>query len=304
MRAIEPVKSGTVERDGLQIAYEVFGDGETTVVLTADNIVESRAWKAQVPWLSRRARVVTIDPRGNGRSEGTADPALLGQPVKVADTVAVMDELGIDRAVVVGICSSAWTALLMAADHPGRVDGVIAVGPWAPFLTPPHPWRTQYPDDEIPDTDEGWAKFTYHHVRRDWRGAAEFFFGEIVPEPHSSKVFEDCVGWAMQADPEVLIAEDYSDFGVADRDGTLAVLARVRCPALVVHGDDDRCQPPARADAIAEAIGAEQVTLVGAGHLPMAREPVAVNLAIGAFLDRLERRPARRRYTVPARREK
>ena len=68
MRAVEPTKSGTVERDGVHIAYEVFGDGEPTVVFTADrSIVESRAWKAQVPWLARRARVVTIDPRGNGR---------------------------------------------------------------------------------------------------------------------------------------------------------------------------------------------------------------------------------------------
>ena len=305
MRAVEPRKAGFVERDGLRIAYEVFGDGDQTVVFTPiDAIVESRAWKAQVPWLSRRARVVTIDPRGNGRSEGTTDPALLGHPVKVADTLAIMDELGIDRAVVVGICSSGWTALLVAAGHPDRVDGVIAVAPWAPFLTPPHPWRTQYPDDEIPDTDEGWAKFTYHHVRRDWRGAAEFFFGEIVPEPHSSKVVEDCVGWAMQADPEALIAEDFSDPGVVDRDGTLAVLARVGCPALIVNGDDDRCQPPARHDAIAEAIGAERLTLVGAGHLPMAREPIAVNHAIGAFLDRLERRPVRRRFPVPASRDK
>jgi pimeloyl-ACP methyl ester carboxylesterase/predicted glycosyltransferase len=304
MRAVEPSKSGTVERDGLHIAYEVFGDGETTVVLTADTIVESRAWKAQVAWLSRRARVITIDPRGNGRSDRTTDPALLGCPVGAADTLAVMDELGVEDAVVAGICTSAWWCLLLAADHPDRVRGLILIPPTAPFLVPPHPWRLQYDDEEIPDTDEGWAKLTYHHMRRDWRGAMEFFFGELFSEPHSSKQIEDCVGWALQTDPEVIIADDRSAIGVEDREGTLAVLGRVHCPALVINGDGDRCQPSARHDAVAQAIGAEQLTIVGGGHLPMAREPIAVNKAIGAFLDRLENRPVRRQSTVPWRREK
>jgi pimeloyl-ACP methyl ester carboxylesterase len=308
VRAREPDKSGTIERDGLRIGYEVFGDDQqsrqTVVFVPIDPIVESRAWKAQVPWLSRRARVVTIDPRGNGRSDRTTDPELLGRPNAAQDTVAVLDELGVESAVLVGICGCVWTAMLVAAEHPERVRGLVAVAPFAPFLTPPHPWRVQYDDREIPDTDEGWAKLTHHHLRRDWRGGADFFFGEVVAEPHSSKVIEDAVGWALQTSPEVVIAEDDSPLGSTDRDETLAVLGRVRCPVLVVHGTADRCQPPARADAIAEATGAEQVTLVGAGHLPMARNPIAVNQAIGAFLDRLERRPARRTFSVPARRER
>ena len=55
MRAVEPYLSGRIDRDGVGIAYEVFGGGEQTVLFTPiDPIVESRAWKAQVPWLSRR----------------------------------------------------------------------------------------------------------------------------------------------------------------------------------------------------------------------------------------------------------
>jgi pimeloyl-ACP methyl ester carboxylesterase/predicted glycosyltransferase len=303
VRAREPDRTGSVVRGGVSVAYEVFGDGDRTVVFVPiDTIVESRAWKAQVPWLSRRARVVTIDPRGNGRSDRPADPAAYGSVHAAADTVAVLDELGIGSAVLVGLCSSVWTALLVATGSPDRVDGLVAVAPWVPHLTPPHPWRTQHPFDEVPDTDEGWARVTKWYMRKDWQGSAEFFFGEIVSEPHSSKVIEDCVGWALQTTADVVIASDDASPGVENREQVLEVLGRVCCPSLVIHGDEDRCQPSIRATALAEAIGAEEVVLAGAGHLPMAREPVAVNRAIGGFLDRLDGVRAPRRFVLPARR--
>jgi pimeloyl-ACP methyl ester carboxylesterase len=76
MRAVEPSKSGTVERDGVRIAYEVFGDGERTVLLLPTwSVVHSLAWKAQVPYLARHCRVITFDGRGNGRSDRPAGAA-------------------------------------------------------------------------------------------------------------------------------------------------------------------------------------------------------------------------------------
>jgi pimeloyl-ACP methyl ester carboxylesterase len=54
----------------------VFGEGEPAVVFAPlDPIVHSLAWKAQVPYLARRSRVITIDPRGNGRSDRPQSPA-------------------------------------------------------------------------------------------------------------------------------------------------------------------------------------------------------------------------------------
>ena len=57
----------------------------------------------------------------------------------------------------------------------------------APFLAPPLPDRAAFGFDELLDTDEGWAKDNRHYWLRDWRGYAEFFFGELLPEPHSTK---------------------------------------------------------------------------------------------------------------------
>ena len=60
--------------------------------------------------------------------------------------------------------------------------------------------------------------------------------------------------------------------------------ARVRCPVLIIHGDDDAIRPHAQGVALAEATGGDLVTLEGCGHLPHARDPVKVNLLLRDFV--------------------
>ena len=81
-RAAEPTTSGIVEAtDGVRIAFDVYGAGDRTLVfLPSTPIVHSRQWKGQVPYLSRHARVVTFDGRGNGRSDRPTDPEAYGEP--------------------------------------------------------------------------------------------------------------------------------------------------------------------------------------------------------------------------------
>ena len=75
MRACQPIDDGYVERDGIRIFYEVFGDGEPTVLLLPTwSIIHSRQWKMQIPYLSRHCRVITFDGRGNGRSARLRKP--------------------------------------------------------------------------------------------------------------------------------------------------------------------------------------------------------------------------------------
>jgi pimeloyl-ACP methyl ester carboxylesterase len=69
-RARYPGEEGYVERDGVRVFYEVYGDAPTTFLLFPTSpISHSRLWKAQIPYLSRHFRVITFDPRGNGRSD-------------------------------------------------------------------------------------------------------------------------------------------------------------------------------------------------------------------------------------------
>jgi pimeloyl-ACP methyl ester carboxylesterase/predicted glycosyltransferase len=284
MRARYPDSEGFVERDGVKVAYEVFGTGEAAIVFVPiDPLVHSRAWKAQVPYLAREFRVVTIDPRGNGRSDRPTSGAAYADTELVADTIAVMDAAGVGQAVLAGICASSWTALMTAAWHPDRCLGVATIGTWAPFLTPPTPGRAAYDFDQVLDTDEGWAKVNRHYMLRDWPGHLEFFFGEMFPEPHSTKQREDCTGWALGTTAEANLAFVDAPFSAASQEETEAQLARIGCPVLTIHGQLDRCQPWARGERVAQLTGGEFLLLEGAGHLPNAREPVVVNRAIRDF---------------------
>ena len=81
MRAREPDQTDMVERDGVSVGYEVFGEGDPTIVLlTSWAIVHARQWKAQVPYLARHFRVITIEGRGNGRADRPADADGLSRP--------------------------------------------------------------------------------------------------------------------------------------------------------------------------------------------------------------------------------
>jgi hypothetical protein len=93
-----------------------------------------------------------------------------------------------------------------------------------------------YDFDELLDTEEGWAKCNRHYWLRDWRGYAEFFFGELACEPHSTKQREDCVGWAMEIGPETMLLHDDGPKASSSREETEALLGRVTCPVLVIHG--------------------------------------------------------------------
>jgi pimeloyl-ACP methyl ester carboxylesterase/predicted glycosyltransferase len=294
MRAREPDEQGYVERDGVRVAYESFGDAATTVLFPpVDTIVDSRLWKGQVPYLSRHFRVVTVDPRGNGRSDRPTDPSAYDDTELIADALAVMDHLGIERAVLVGICYSAWLALATAALHPDRVSGVVAIAPWVLDGTPPLPPRvdSEARFEEVLPTYDGWYRYNRHHWLEDWPDFVDFFFGEICAEPHSTKLREDATDYALGTTGEVMSAAEDGRPVVETIEGAERLLGEITCPVLVVSGTEDRCQPQARFDTAARLTGAERLVMDGAGHLPMGRDPVVVNQAIKAFVDRVAGTP-------------
>jgi pimeloyl-ACP methyl ester carboxylesterase/predicted glycosyltransferase len=287
-----------VVRDGVRIWYDVYGEDNapTVLLLPSWSITHSLHWKFQIPVLARHHRVVTMDGRGNGRSDRPQDPAAYVVAEYVADAAAVLDDTGTDRAVVAGLSMGGSYAVATAVAHPERILGVVLVAPALDALSPPHPERAVYSFTDVLDTDEGWAVFNEHAWRRDFRKFAEFFWDNIFTEPHSTKPIEDGVGWTMETDAETLIATAYAT--TLEPDGAqVAQLEQIACPVLVIHGTDDAISPVARGVAAAEITGGDLLLVEGGGHCPQARDPVLVNRALVQFVERVTPpadRPARR----------
>jgi pimeloyl-ACP methyl ester carboxylesterase len=285
-RAREPDAEGYVERDGVRVFWERYGDGAPTVFLLPTwSIVHSRFWKAQVPYLARHFRVLTCDGRGNGRSDRPSGAAAYTEREFAADALAVMDATATGRAVLVALsCGALWSTKL-AAEHPGRVAGIVYIGP-AVGLAPPHPERAVHSFQEPLDTDEGWARYNRHYWLRDYDDFLDYFFSRCLTEPHSTKQHEDCVGWGLEIAPETLIDTE-EGLLLCGLESFERLCRRVRCPTLVLHGDEDAIRPHAQGAALATATGGRLITLEGVGHLPQARHPVKVNLLIREFVESL-----------------
>jgi pimeloyl-ACP methyl ester carboxylesterase len=289
-RARYPDVEGQVERDGVRTFYEIYGDGGPTLLfLPTWAIIHSRAWKMQIPYFARLGRVVVFDPRGNGRSDRPRTSEAYSEAEYAADALAVLDATRTEQAVIVSLSLGAERALLLAAIHPERVMGAVFIGPALPLggLDPDRAAVVRF-DEEL-ETEEGWAKYNRHYWLHDYAGFLEFFFAQCFCEPHSTKQIEDCVGWGLDTDPETLILTETAP-GLGSREATLELCARLRCPVLVLHGDDDRIRPHAHGAELAETTGGRLATLEGAGHLPQARHPVKVNLLVRDFVESLERR--------------
>ncbi len=281
MRARYPDTEGFLERNGARIFYETYGgEGPTILLAQSWQTCHSRLWKMQIPYLSRYVRVVTYDPVGNGKSDRVLDAARYGTSEVIADAIAVLDETDTESCVVAGLSYGGGLATTMAALHPDRFDGAIAIAA-------AHPWGLP---TEGRDTGE-WYRYDPEYWRKDWADFVEFFFAECNSDPHSTKGFDDCVGWAMETTGEIIALA--SEAGPSyDMDELEAAVRALEIPFLIVHGTGDRIISHESSVALHEMIPNSQLlTIEGAGHVPVGRHPVRVNHAIKEFMDRVYPRP-------------
>jgi pimeloyl-ACP methyl ester carboxylesterase/predicted glycosyltransferase len=284
-RARYPDEEGYVERDGVRTFYEVYGDGEPTILLLPTwSVVHSRCWKAQIPYLARHFRVITFDGRGNGKSDRPAGPEAYVEEEYAGDAVAVMDATGTERAVLVSLSRGAERSLHIGAGYPERVAGMVFIAPALPL--PPSVPRANAEEmfNRRHDVYEGWDKWNRHHWLEHYEDFLEFFFSQIFTEPHSTKQREDAIGWALETDPETLVATQLAR-KLPDEASVRKLAASIRWPVLVIHGRDDAVRPHDCGAALAEMTSGALVTLEGSGHNPQARDPVKVNLLLRDFVD-------------------
>ncbi len=288
-----------IERDGCAIGYHVAGgSGPVLLLFSAWQIVHAAAWRAQVPYLSTFARVITIDCRGNGRSGRPATAEAYSPWELLADALAVLDAEGIEHAIVGGFSYGGHLAALFAAYHPDRTQGAILLAPTAPF----GPSNLAFRLENLLAERENYAgleKYSFAYWRRDYADFADFFMREVFCEPHSEKHIEDGCAWAAETDAETLIKTIAARRDCAGQGED--AYAAIHCPVLLIHGTEDRVVPYAKSAHIAKITGARLRSVPRAGHMPSARMPAKVNGWIRDFLLALHgqsrpkpRRPSRR----------
>lgn len=289
-RAHYPDTEGFVERDGMQLFYEVYGEGEETIFLTPTwSLVHSRHWKMQIAYFARHFRVLVMDGLGNGRSDRCRDPRRYGAAESARDCLAVMDATGTERAVMVSLSKGAQYVLELGRIAPERMAGAAFIGPLFPYA-PSHQWVLFNPltfrhsfQRRLP-AYRWWGRMNAVHWREAYPEFAEWFISRCLPEPHSTKGIEDGVGWALDTDPETLIATAAGEISRGRR--TLRGLAQdLGCPVLVIHGDRDKIAPPRDGRALARHSDGRLEVIRGAGHFPHARKPVQVNLVLRDFTE-------------------
>ncbi|HEX5303661.1 MAG TPA: alpha/beta hydrolase [Streptosporangiaceae bacterium] len=288
MRARYPDCDGIVARDGIEIRYERYGQGQPTILLLpAWSLVHSRHWRMQVPYLARHFTVVCFDGRGSGGSGRPAHASAYSDAAFALDALTVMDAAGIGSAVLVSVSRGALWALRLGAEHPDRVLGAVFIAPTA-LLMPPLAERRVQRFDEVIDDPVGWQTYNARYWKTHYPEFVTFFAGRIFTEPHSTKQVEDVTGWGLETDGETLTAADRA-LEFSNAAATRRLAARLACPVLVMHGTQDAVRSYAEGEALADCTGGALVTLAGAGHFPHVRDPVRVNMRVKQFADRFRR---------------
>ncbi|MEJ2860686.1 alpha/beta fold hydrolase [Actinomycetospora flava] len=115
--------------DGVELAVQVHGPEDAPPILFLHEFGgDHRSWVPQVAHFADRYRCVTYDARGYPPSAVPTDPAAYSQDHAVADAVAVLDGLGIERAVVVGNSMGGFATLHLGLRHPGRCVALVVAG--------------------------------------------------------------------------------------------------------------------------------------------------------------------------------
>lgn len=113
--------------DGCRLYVEETGTG-TPILFLHEFAGDHRAWEPQVRHFSRANRCVTYAARGYLPSDVPSDPEAYGQEAALADAIAILDGLGLEKAHIVGHSMGAYTALHVGLRHPDRCLSVSALG--------------------------------------------------------------------------------------------------------------------------------------------------------------------------------
>lgn len=250
------------------LAYDVQGDGPPVLLLHAFPLGLAM-WDAQVAALRGQHQVIRFDDRGFGASP--PGDGLLSMERIADDAAAVLDHLGVARAVVCGVSMGGYAAFAMVRRHADRLRGLVLADTRAAADTP--------------EGRESRATLAQKVLREGAGAAADAFVPKLLGETTRrerpqvvARVREVVLG-----NPPRGIADALA--GLAARADSTPTLREIRVPTLIVCGEEDVLTPPADAEALQRGIAGSRLVLIPrAGHLSNLEDPDAFNRALLGFL--------------------
>jgi 3-oxoadipate enol-lactonase/4-carboxymuconolactone decarboxylase len=249
--------------------WQIEGPDDGPVVVLANSLgTDLHVWDAQAAVLSRRLRVVRYDLPGHGATAWrSGDPPLTIEHL-AGDVVALLDEVGIERASIAGLSLGGMIAMAVARLAPDRVDRLVLCCTSA-HLPPPEAWHERA---ELVRT-QGMSAVVEVVLGRWFTPAYVAAHPAAVERVGSMLLATDPAGYAACC--AAIAAMDQRD-----------TLRTIRSPTLVLAGGADPVTPPEHGAAIADRIdGARLVVIEGAAHLAAVERADLVTTAILAHLD-------------------
>ncbi|HEV2216274.1 MAG TPA: alpha/beta hydrolase [Candidatus Dormibacteraeota bacterium] len=251
---------------GQRIHYEDSGGAGLALVLSHGFLQDSSMFDAQLRHLRPRHRVITWDQRGHGSTVSTDEAFTYWDSAD--DLAALLDHLGVNRAVVGGMSQGGMIALRFALRYPDRTAGLVLID-------------TQ-PGREDPDKVE---QYDVMHDVWTSSGPSEQLL-EMVAAIIVGNKRPESAEWIAKwrnLDPAKLT---YIYRTLIDRDDITDRMGEIRAPALVIHGTDDVAIDISMAEKLCASLSGcrDLVRVEGAGHSSNITHPEPVNKAIEEFL--------------------
>ncbi len=255
--------------DSVSLHYVASGQG-VPVVLLHGFPLSSSIWQQQRESLSERYRIIAPDLRGHGQSP--APPGVYDMDLLARDVLAMLDGLGIEKAVIMGHSMGGYVALAAWRLAPARflALGLIASQAGA-------------------DTDEA-RQNRYKLADKVAAEGNQTLAIAMLPKLFAPTLPADAEdrAWVRRlilATPSTGIIGALK--GMAVRPDAGPSLPTIAVPTLIVAGRQDQIIAPAKAEAMAAIIPRATLAMIdNAGHMPMLEQPGATTAAIGAFLDK------------------
>jgi pimeloyl-ACP methyl ester carboxylesterase len=281
IRYIQHVAEFTIERDGVTLAGEESGEGPAVVLLHGLTATRRYVVMGSTALQREGHRVIAYDARGHGRSGPAPHPGDYGYEQLGADLEAVLDGLGIERAVLAGASMGAHTLLWLALARPERVGGLVVI-------TPAYESATNDDADRLARWDalsaglrsggvDGFlAAYGEPPVPARWRDTVL----KVIRQRLSLHEHPEALADALRAVPRSRPFQSTGELG------------EIAVPALVVADSDeaDPEHPLAVGQAYAEAIPGARLVTEEPGSSPIAWQGSRLSKLIAGLVQESQRR--------------